>query len=197
MISISLSALTSMKVDAASYSYTAVQSSSSEWSNYKTTTKTSYTPITKSTKTVTTKRFYTGRIWYTGVKSTTDNYKHVKGNNDVTASNTKSISHTFNCSVSGEAAGFGGSLGYSKSVTSSKTVSQAIPKNAATGYYYHGVKAKVRDLKVVTEVNKYKKKTVNKRTNYYWNSWSKSTNTAVRLYTPGGRSALYYAWYKA
>lgn len=172
---------------ASKYTYTTPKTTS--WTLYKTTTSAYTYNLLKTYRYQTEIKKYTGNSYYTKVYPVSSNYWHTKGEADCVATNAIETTHTFSCTATGEAAGFGGELGYSKSITSSKSVSNTLSTGSAEGYYYFGVKAKLRDFKVEKRKKYWKK--VN---GVYKSEPTKLTrSTAVRLYS----NPLYYKWYKS
>lgn len=171
---------------------TVTSTNTKNWTLKKTVKTTDYN-FFKTKKTITTTKKYTGNIHNTATYAVTDNHKHKKGNADLTSSISITKTYTVTTSVSASIKGFGAEMGFSYSKTSGKTVSSALPKNKATGYYYYGVCAKYIDLKVETIKDVYKKK----NGKYVYNSSSKSIVKGTQLYTPNNQSAFYYAWYKS
>ena len=158
------------------------------WTTKKTTTSTSYTPVTKTYKTVVQKQYEQAAAWYTGVKPVSDNYYHKKGQSDLHASVCIDRTHTFSASASsGEIENWTLGLGYSYSKKTSKNVTKDIDPSFKKGYYYFGVKVRARDFRIITKTTKYKKKN---GTYVFSSSASKSTGNAALYSNP-----LYYNWY--
>lgn len=164
------------------------------WTLKRSSTRTDYNRL-KTKKTVTATNKYTGNIHNTATYAITDNHYHKKRCNDLTSSISVSETYTFSTSVSVGIQGFGAEMGYSYSATSGNSVSNALPKNKASGYYYYGVYAKYIDMKLVTRKDVYKKK----NGKYKLDRKASSTTiiTGTQLYTPNRQKALYYNWYKA
>lgn len=178
----------------ASTTLTVTSTNTKNWTLKKTSTKTNYNFL-KTKKTITTTKKYTGNIHNTATYAVTDNHKHKKGCKDLTASVSVSATYTFSTSVSASIKGFGAEMGFSYSATSGKTVSNALPKNRASGYYYYGVYAKYIDIKIEIKKDVYKKKKGKYRLDK--KSSDTTTITGTQLYTPNHQRALYYNWYKA
>ncbi len=162
---------------------------SKEWKTKKTTTQTSYTPITKTYKTVVDKYYDQAADWYTSVKSVSDNFHHKKGKSDLHATKCIGTTHTFSANGSKEVENWTVGLGYSYSASTSKSVTCDIDPSLKTGYYYFGVKAHARDFRIVTKTYKYKKK---KGKDYLQSSSSHAAGSAALYGNP-----LYYNWYKS
>lgn len=176
----------------ASTTLTVTSTNTKNWTLKKTSTKTEYN-LLRTKKTITTTKKYTGNIHNTATYAVTDNHKHKKGSKDLTSSISITKTYTITTSVSANIKSFGAEMGFSYSKTSGKTVSSALPKNKATGYYYYGVYAKYIDLKVEIKKDVYKKK----KGKYQYKSTSNTIVEGTQLYTPYNQSAFYYAWYKA
>lgn len=164
------------------------------WTLKRSYTRTDYNRL-RTRKTVTAINKYTGNIHNTATYAITDNHYHKKGCRDLTSSISVSSTYTFSTSVSAGIQGFGAELGYSYSATSGNSVSNALPRNKASGYYYYGVYAKYIDMKLVTRKDVYKKK----KGKYKLDRKASGTTiiTGTQLYTPNHQKALYYKWYKA
>lgn len=163
------------------------------WTLKRSYTRTDYNYL-KTKKTVTAINKYTGNIHNTATYAITDNHYHKKGCKDLTSSISVSATYTFSTSVSAGIQGFGAELGYSYSETSGNSVSSALPRNKASGYYYYGVYAKYIDMKVVTRKDVYKKK----KGKYKLDKKASNTTiiTGTQLYRSNHQKALYYKWYK-
>lgn len=142
-----------------------------------------------------TRYFYKGTYYnFSSVKPVSANYYHYHGYADLTAN--QIIQDTFtvttSASTSNEASGFAAELGFEYSRSSSLSVQSTISPDLASGYYYFGVKFRLRDFKV------YEYSELWRFVPFHWeiSSTSSYREYASRVdYTGSGASPVYYAWY--
>ena len=161
----------------------------SKWSNWGkavTTTTSSY-----YIKTVITKQNKKGNTWYTPWYATTDNFRHVKGNDDLSYVKKTSTTHKISGSVSATIKAIGAKAGYSYSKTSGSEVTSKVAKNAKTGDYFFGCRANMKDLQQVSTIKIYKK---NKKRKWYLASKSTSTASGALINSSSNNTGLYYQW---
>jgi hypothetical protein len=142
-----------------------------------------------------TRFFYKGTCSnFTAVKPVSANYYHYYSYSDLRASQVVQDTYTVTTSASGsnQASSFGAELGFEYSRQSALSVESTIAPNLATGYYYFGVKFRLRDFKMREYFD------LRKFVPFHWEIISTGNNykyASMVDYTGAGASPVYYAWY--
>ncbi|MGI6334559.1 MAG: hypothetical protein ACOX1A_08255 [Saccharofermentanales bacterium] len=135
---------------------------------------------------------------FTPIKAVSANYYHWKGSADLNASQVIQDTYTVKTTADfgNEAAAFGTQVGFAYSHSSALSVQSTISPGLPSGYYFFGVKFRIRDFK--TRENKQRW-----RFNLWSWSWERVSSSNLYYYatkvdyTGSGSPPTYYGWYMA
>ncbi len=142
---------------------------------------------------------YKGRDFnFTPIKAVSANYYHWKGRADLNASQVIQDTYTVKTTADfgNEAAAFGTQIGFAYSHTSTLSVQSEIGPSLPSGYYFFGVKFRIRDFKT----REYKERWKFNLWRWSWELASSSNiyHYAAKIdYTGSGAPPTYYGWHMA